>query len=251
MEELNSGRIVINNREQLKKYFRGGALPLENHFVILIDSMFNKVDDGINKTEEDGLMIFPVGNEEKLLSFYDSLKDKKSSWIISNGKGETKGLILREGDSDLPTIYFQKEGNIGIGTMFPTQKLDVNGLIASKGRVGSFKSDRVPADGKWHQILSGLTGCQGFEIMAYAGKKQQGKYALLHATALSTYGKSKPKITKTCAYYGYWWNKISLKWVGDTFDYGLQIRTLSNYGGDCEIYYQISKIWDDDFLTNF
>jgi len=251
MKELGSSSLVINDRKQLKKYFAGGALPQENHFVVLIDSMFNKVDDGINKTDEDGLMIFPAGDEDKLLSFYDSLKDKKSSWMIVNGKGESKGLILRERDSEYPTIYFQKEGNIGIGTMSPRFKLEVQGIVASEGRVGVFHNGQVPADGKWHEVIGNLDGCHGFEIMAYAGKKDHGKYALTHAIALSTFGRSNPKIKKSSAYYGIWWHKLSLRWRGDTRNYSLQIRTLSNYGEGEKISFQLSKIWDDTFLKDF
>ncbi|TDK50627.1 hypothetical protein [Algoriphagus formosus] len=249
MAILSESSIVINDREQLKKYFRSGMLPTEMHFAILIDSMFNKVDDGINKSEEEGLMIFPSGDEEVLLSFYDSLKEKKASYVLVNGKGETKGIILKERGKDSPTIFFQKGGNVGIGTDSPSQKLEVAGMIASEGRVGVYRQGQIPADGKWHNVLTKLTGCQGFEIVAHAGRKQKGKYALLHATALSTFGKSKPKISKTCAYYGFWWNKIQCRWRGDTFNYSLQIRTGSNYGGDSKITYRIAKLWDDEFLS--
>ncbi len=234
--------VIINDREQLKKYFRSGMLPTETHFAILIDSMFNKIDDGINKNDEEGLMIFPAGDEEVLLSFYETLKEKKASWVLVNGKGETKGLILKEKGKENPTIFFQVGGNIGIGTDEPTQKLEVAGLIASQGRVGTFKKGTIPADGNWHDVLIKLSGCQGFEIVAHAGKKQKGKYSLLHATALSTFGSSKPKISKTCAYYGFWWNKIDCRFVGETFNYKLQIRTGSNYGGDAKITYRIAKL---------
>lgn len=249
MADQSGTNVIINDREQLKKYFRSGMLPSEVHFAILIDSMFNKIDDGINKNEEEGLMIFPSGDEEVLLSFYDSLKEKKSSWVIVNGKGETKGIILKEKGKESPTIFFQKGGNVGLGTDKPTQKLEVAGLIASHGRVGGFKKGEIPADGAWHDVLTNLTGCQGFEIIAHAGRKQKGKYALLHATALSTFGKSKPKISKTCAYFGFWWNKIDCRFTGDTFNYKLQIRTGSNYGADSKITFRISKLWDDDFLN--
>ena len=251
MAELTGNTIIINDREQLKKYFRSGMLPTEIHFAILIDSMFNKVDDGINKNDEEGLMIFPTGDEEILLSFYDSLKDKKASWVLVNGQGETKGVMLREKGKAYPTIFFQKGGNVGIGTDRPTQKLEVAGLIASQGRVGVYKKGQIPADGDWHDVLTNLTGCQGFEIVAHAGRKQKGKYSLMHATALSTFGNSKPKITKTCAHFGFWWNKINCRWAGDTFNYRLQIRTGSNYGGDSKITFQIGKLWDDDFLVEF
>ncbi len=251
MEDHLGNKVIINDREQLKKYFRNGMLPTENHFAILIDSMFNKVDDGISKSDEDGLMIFPAGDEDKLLSFYDYLKDKRASWVLVNGRGETKGLILQEEGKNEPTVFFQKEGNVGIGTLLPTEKLHVAGLVASEGRVGTFKKGQIPADGKWHDILVGLSGCQGFEIIAHAGRKQKGKYALLQATALSTFGNSRAKIRKTCAHYGFWWNKIDCRWQGETFNYRLQMKTKSNYGGESKITYQVAKLWDDSFLNEF
>lgn len=250
-KQSHQNKIIINDREQLKKYFKNGMLPNENHFAILIDSMFNKVDDGISKNDVDGLMVFPAGDEQKLLSFYENIKDKKASWVIVNSKGENKGLIIREDNNDWPTIYFENGGNVGIGTLFPKQKLEVEGLIASKGRMGTFKAGKVPADGKWHDILDGLTGCHAYEIMAYAGKKHKGKYALMHATAISTYGNSKSKINKTCGYYGAWWNrwnKINLRWIGETFDFRLQIKTMSNYGDGSQITFKIAKLWDNNFI---
>lgn len=251
MEDFNPNKkIIINDREQLKKYFKSGMLPSENHFAILIDSMFNKVDDGISKNEVDGLMIFPTGDEQKLISFYDYIKEKKASWVIVNQSGETQGLIIKEEKNQWPTLFFQKGGNIGLGTLFPRQKLEVDGMVAAKGRQGTFKEGKVPADGKWHDIVENLTGCQAFEVMAYAGRKHKGKYALMHATAISTFGKSKSKITKTCAYYGFWWNSLTCRWSGETFNYRLQVKTRSNYGPDQTIIFKISKLWDDSFIDD-
>jgi hypothetical protein len=84
--------------------------------------------------------------------------------------------------------------------------------------------------------------------MAYAGVKGKGKYALLHATAISTFGKSRSKISKTCAYYGFWWNKITLRWIGETKDFRLQIKTKSNFGEGVKIHFKITKLWDNSFL---
>lgn len=250
MEDPNhKNKIIINDREQLKKFFKNGMLPTENHFAILIDSMFNKADDGISKNDVDGLMVFPTGDQQKLLSFYDYIKDKRASWVIVNKTGKKKGLIIREDASESPTIFFEKGGNVGIGTQSPQQKLGVEGIIASTGRMGIHAQGKVPADGKWHDILEGLEDCHAFEIMAYAERKGKGRHALMHATAISTYGKSHSKISKTCAYYGFWWNRITCRWVGSTFKYGLQIRTLSNYGKDAKISYRVSKLWDNSFIT--
>ncbi|ERM81207.1 hypothetical protein P872_20185 [Rhodonellum psychrophilum GCM71 = DSM 17998] len=248
MEEIDrQNKIIINNREQLKKFFKKGMLPTENHFAILIDSMFNKAEDGINKNETDGLMVFPAGDEQKLLSFYDYIKDKKASWVIVSKTGESKGLIIKEDKNEWPTIFFEQGGKVGIGTLLPKQKLEVQGIIASQGRMGTFKEGNIPADGQWHDILVNLKGCNAFEIMALAGQKNKGKYALMHATAISTFGKSHSKISKTCAYYGFWWNRITCRWQGDTFEYKLQMKTWSNYGKEAKINYKISKLWDNSF----
>lgn len=252
MENQNlSDKVSIKNREQLKAFFKNGKLPNENHFAILIDSVFIKREDGLSINEEDSLMIFPTGDEQKLLSFYDDIKAKKSKWLIVNGKGERKGLILRENEKEEPTIYFEVGGHIGIGTDEPKRKLEVKGLIGSSGRVGTYKEGKVKADGDWHNILEKLDGCHAYEIMAYAGGKEgQGKYALMHATAISTFGKSKSKISKTSAHFGFWWNKLNLRWVGETHSFGLQIKTNRNYGEGIEIYYRISRLWDSSFMDD-
>lgn len=252
--QINQNKVIINDREQLKKYFKNRMLPNENHFAILIDSMLNKVDDGISKNDVDGLMVFPAGDEKKLLSFYEHIKEKKASWIIVNGKGESKGLIIKEEGNEWPTMYFQAEGKIGIGTLFPKQKLEVDGLIASKGRMGTFKEGKVDADGKWKDILTKLDSCEAFEIMAYAGLKDKEKYALMHAKVISTFGNSKSKISKTCAHYGFWWewwNKISLRFIKREDEMILQIRTNRHFGNKSNITYKVSKLWDNSFFNKY
>ena len=66
---------------------------------------------------------------------------------------------------------------------------------------------------------------------------------MLHAIAVSTYGKSKGAITKTCGYYGWAKNKIDVRWSGSYFSYQLQIRTKTNYGDGVVIRYNIAKLY--------
>jgi DNA-binding transcriptional regulator YhcF (GntR family) len=49
------------NRETLKNYFKKGSLPSEKEFANLIDSMLNTIDDGFEKTEDEGLKISAPG----------------------------------------------------------------------------------------------------------------------------------------------------------------------------------------------
>jgi len=103
---------------------------------------------------------------------------------------------------------------------------------------------------------------------------------LMHAIAISTFGNSRPKISKTSAYHGKRWNKIAIRWESrpsltakesdeekkklidmsklwkrikslweskDTFKYNLQLKTKSNYGDGKKIHYKVSVLWDAGF----
>ncbi|WP_020570424.1 hypothetical protein [Neolewinella persica] len=116
---------------------------------------------------------------------------------------------------------------------------------------------QVPGDGEWHSILSNLNGVNAFEVVARIdGPKGRGKYAMTHAIALSTFGGkgSRSRITKTRAYYGWFWNRIELKWAGNTEDYSLKVRTRRHYGLADEgkisqIKFHITNLWDDGLFA--
>jgi hypothetical protein len=104
----------------------------------------------------------------------------------------------------------------------------------------------VPADGKWHPIVSNLNNCHAFEIIARTGKRTTGRFSIIHATALSTFGKSSNKIRKTTAYYGSFLNKLNLRWKSyGTYNYELQLKSNRNYGDNTQIYFRVTDLWDD------
>ena len=57
----------------------------------------------------------------------------------------------------------------------PKTKLDVNGILGAKSRVGTYKMGKVPADGRWHDIIVELNGSHAFEVVAHVGKPKSGK----------------------------------------------------------------------------
>jgi len=243
------------SRGSLKSLFSNGSRPNETNFGSLIDSMINKVDDGISKNLKDGLILSPEGTDsDRLISFYEKVQDELPEWGIDLSEEAPQGLGIVEPISDTEKntrIFLKKGGNIGVDTNTPQTSLDVNGILGAKSRVGTYKLATIPADGKWHDIISDLNGCTAFEIVAQVGKEKTGKYALLFGHALSTFGKSRSKIKTTQAHYGWWWNKLALRWTGSTYDYKLQLRTRSNYGSDQEIKYYITKLWDNEIMSLF
>ncbi len=243
------------NRDSLKSFFSNGNRPDENNFGSLIDSMVNKVDDGISKNIKDGLILSPEGDEsDRLVSFYKKIQDDVPQWSIELSDDGSQGLGISEPVPDAETkirMFFEKGGNIGVNTTQPKTIFEVNGVLGITGRIGTYKISTIPADGVWHNIITDLNGCCAFEIIAQVGKEKTGKYALLHANALSTFGKSKNKIKTTQAHYGHFWNKLALRWTGSTYNYSLQLRTRSDYGADQDVKFCITKLWDNDIMDIF
>jgi len=288
----------ITDRNQLISFFTKGNLPNETAFRKLILSTFNKADDRLDIDNVDGLLLYP-SDKDKLMSFFEDKDDEEAAWALMISKKPDFGISinkivqsrLKDNSSEEtiapPAIFIKKEdGKIGIGTNLPDQQLDVRGKIAASGRVGNYREKTLKADGEWHNVFEPkeLNGCHAFEIMAYAeDTRGDGKYALLHAIAISTFGNSRPKISKTCAYYGKWWNKIDIRWESrpkrlierpsdkkrKTFDiarwwnniiglleqknkhnYNLQLRTKSNFGENSKLSFKVSILWGPDFINS-
>ncbi len=236
----------LQNRDTLKSFFKKGQRPSENDFNDFIDSVINKVDDGVSKSSEDGLMLSPIGASKKLLSFYKSIEDKSPAWGLDiNDADGNLNINNHLGDS---IMSFQSNGKVGINKVDPDHALDVHGVIGMEARIGTKYQGKILADGEWYPILTELNGCHALEIVAGVGKKKSGRYALVHVNALSTYGKSKNVIDVKQAYYGVSGNKIELRWTGSTYNFNLEMRTRSNYEGKYYIKYFISDLWMDTFM---
>jgi len=285
-------KIKIASREDLVTFFSRGSLPTAEHFETLIYSNFNKADDRLDISPERGLQLYPVKTGQ-LLNFFEKPDDEKPRYelLISHD-----GLYIQEVGEDpqkdteteqSPLLFLQKEsGNIGMGNKEPKTKLDVSGIIASKGRIGNYKTGSLPADGKWHNVFEeNLQGVHAFEVMAHAkGRRREGKYALLHAIATSTYGRGRLGITSTRTQFRSG-DKIQIRWVSKQIQidkgtgkgeekgllgsiieffktlraprlrvYNLQLRTKSHFGlknldnPNTRLFYRISLLWSPETL---
>lgn len=235
--------MAIVSREKLKKAFAKGAVPSEQDFQDLLDSMRHQEEDGLS-SQEESLKLSPKGSHKRLIAFLNSISDLEPTWgLEQHPKGTPEfglNLVDRNGKSRL---YVSPQGRVGVGTLRPSATLEVAGPIVSTGRRGSYACGEVPGDAQWHSITPPLNFCHAFEVMAKIGKPGKGLYAMLHATALSTFGQSSSSIRKTQAHYGSFRNKLELRWAGTTFNYGLQIRTRRDYGSGHAIKYYITNLW--------
>ena len=240
------------DRQTLKKLFEKGSLPTQNSFADIIDSSINKIDDGFSKSMEDGLMLSPIGKSKKVLSVYKKITDKVPEWHINIEDTQSKEqnsqqLSFVHKHSGIPLLNLSDQEKVGINKMGANYTLDVEGIIASKGRIGTAsEKTKALANGEWHTILEGLNYCNAFEIVARVGVLKSGKHAMLHAVAMSAYGNSHHKIRKTNARFSFWRPlRIKLRWTGTTFNYGLQIKSSKNLGSGVYIKYHMTQLWTD------
>jgi len=226
--------MALLNRQSLINYFKKGSAPSEKHFSDLIESTVNIVDDGISREGENGFRITPVGRSNRLISFYKNFKQLKPEWSFNLDKEGVNGLIIQQEDNK-PVLVLKNGGNVGIGVENPKSKLDVDGFITAKGRIGSFLNGQVSGDGKWHTVIENITEPCAFELMVRIdGAKGSGRYALAHVIALNTYGGKSATggINKTRTQYGSFFNRLRFRWSGSLYNYSFQVKTGRHYGLD-------------------
>jgi hypothetical protein len=262
------------NRETLKKRFGDGEMPSSTDFADLIESVLNINDDGILYNENDGLRLTQIGRN-RVLSLYGAIEEKSPVWAFGLGTyrvdthrscltldvGQRRGR--REdragGDDDgggyavLTMLAPEGDGgeaHIGVNNRAPRHALDVNGVVASSGRIGA-TGGSVAANTEWQRIGGPYTGCTALEVMAGVGRRTEGKYALMHAYALRAFD-AKGEITYHQAHYGSRRHRMQLRWVDDASrngSYYLELKVNCHYGEGTAIQYHLTSLWFDPAMN--
>ena len=253
------------SRRELKARFKAGRMPTEEDFMSLIDSVVNSIDEGFEVNEENGLEVKQKKDSGRLASFFANLTEHMPQWHLNlrkNVESAESALNLKTpcmaSDESALSIVAPYSGNaskdsgvrVGIGKVKPQCELDVNGVVASKGRIG-YENDQfvVVADGNWHDVTDVLTGCHCFEIVAgVGGKEGDGKFALAHAIAVNVFN-SHPSVKLTQSYSGGRGANIDIRWrkCDNKYEYTLQMRVRHKYDNDgkIKVRYRLTKLWFD------
>jgi hypothetical protein len=283
-------------RDTLRKYFKAGQLPTEDHFGDLIESMLNMKDEGFRKTPHNGLEVSAPGNEDTLLSVYRDRDPGDPVWTLGYGKEQERQLQFNRGRRDdngnQPAVLSlnveqssagdgtvaHQMPRVGINTDTPQHTLDVAGVAAAQGRLGTWRGDKlhvaragiaIPADGVWNTLIDGLSGCQAFEVVAgVGGGAGSGRFSVLHAIVTNAYNplpgwlnflRPKRGIRATTAHYGRRCDRLELRWQGDPgkqgqdgreASYRLEVRTRCNYGRNVMIRCAVTQLWFDPTMLH-
>jgi len=265
-------------RRDLCDLFKAGHLPKEEDFATLINAMLNLMDDGVERSDVNGLCLRQDASDNaqtasRLLSIYSNDMPQQAAWFLQLDKDSDLSaadclFFFGAANPFLPLLSLSQRSvpgeesdyepgvQVGVNTSSPAHELDVNGTICSRGRIGRKGSESVLADGNWHTIRKNLYGCNAFEITAGAGKKYSGQYAVMHAFALNAF-QSHHHISYHGSHYGAQCNKLELRWVAaqgsgseDLFrPYDLQLRVAASYGADVWVQYFVTDLWFDPAMS--
>lgn len=256
------------NRDTLKKRFGEGEMPSSTDFGDLIESVLNIHDDGIAHNERDGLRLTQVSADSRVLSLYSAVEEESTAWAFGlDGRSSTLTLdaarrgngrdeLAADDDEDgggyaVLTLLAPGEGypdaRVGINTRRPRYELEVDGVVGSAGRIGAVGTRAAPADAEWHSVGGPYQGCSALEVMAGVGKRESGKYALMHAFAMRTFD-AKGEFSYHQAHYGSRRHRLQLRWLDDKTapgNYYLQLRVGCAYGEGTRICYHLTSLWFD------
>jgi len=164
------------SRAALKSYFVKNAIPTEQQFAQVMDSMLNQRDDGLVKPAGNPLSIEATGDAssfKKALSFYNSLTDADPAWTVSlrpranpaDPQTGRAGLSIDDAAGNSRMAIDASNGRVGIGTVAPAEALDVAGRV----KAGALAIGPWPAN----------PGGYGFVGVTTIDQKQAGNYSLL------------------------------------------------------------------------
>jgi len=251
----------IKSRKELKELFRNGKLPDQSNFGSLIDSFVHRNDLWNHAPDANGASTPSVGSSHRVSAL-------NRAWYVY--VDSQNNLVLAE--SDAARLRINANDSVTIGAPDAPFALEVNGWAGIGMRIGTYSpaddtrkeypssalvSLQAPADGRWHPIVSGLSKCHAFEIVASASGAATTRYhAITHAIAVTAVSGGQNSIQPTFSYHGWYWRrKISFKWQangGGWFkkgaDYSLCVKTGCNFGkGDdgkpVMIRYHIARLW--------
>lgn len=248
------------DRATLKTHFAHGSRPSATDFEHLIDATLNLAEDGFSRTDRDGLRVHAQKGHNGVFAFYRDLGSDELLWS-AGFDGAKDQWVMRPGDASAdPLLTLDRERRMGLSQPAPRCRLDVNGSVSLRGRLGQPPDPRVAeqqsqelgrpvrlvADGSWKDLTGDLVGCQGFEVMAGAGKlNDRSRLALLHAHAFNVYHPpwwqnllgEKRRIRAQHAFYARRRHRLELRWHspygehGKDARYRLQIRSGCDYVG--------------------
>lgn len=138
--------VNTRNRADLKAFFVKNSIPTQSNFADLIDGMLNQKDDGFVKAKNLPLSIEAADpgvadSEKKSVTIYQSFADPNPAWTLSlnprtvpnDPKTAKLGFSISDGEGINRLFIDRNSGHVGIGTITPGAKLEINATTSTHG----------------------------------------------------------------------------------------------------------------------
>ncbi len=238
---------MMNNehksRAQLKAYFKQGAVPTEDQFAQLIDSMHNLADDG-QATATAGLRLFPTDAAGTLATVFAQAPEADGAaplWRLALGAEGSLNVCGGDGE---PVMTIDKNRNITLSGTLKAAK-----YLSGKEGPGTIELE-IHADGMWHDLpvesAAGASpiGCRVYHLSACYTNLRNRNYAVCEVLASHSDGR-KRKIRSSCKHAWGWSGHIKVRW--QHLDSGLlylQMRSKRTGSGSKFIRCRIETVWE-------
>lgn len=300
------------SRHTLRSYFADGCRPTGAEFAELIESVLNMQDEGFAKTPDEGLKITSAANQSALLTFLREEQRDQGLWSVRYGDPAGQGAKGRLGVAGrqagqvgqgaplavaplmtspdgkppkpgtdrqpVPLVVLHQNHRVSIGKSSADHMLDVQGVVAARGRVGTYpqpgRPEDLAADGQWKDVTDTLEGCVALEVVASVSAENTGHHAVMRGVAMNAYNPEftgvlgwlsrrklfdwidrrfnrRRRIHCEHAWYGEPCDRLELRWAtlpesGGRRPYKLQIRTRCRYPGTTKIQLHVTELWPVD-----
>ncbi len=220
------------NREELKKYFKKGAVPTEEQFAGLIDSVANLAEDGQIMKTSTGWAFCPEQGERLDIGLYaEETADEsaKPAWTISvtpDGK-----LIISNEKGEAVIEVAQDKSTVLYGCLTVDDKVTAPEYLVTGGggtTPGGEDYIVIPADKQWHDLpieaSSEGFGSRVYHIYASSRERSTGLCQLTCATALWL-NFMEQRIESRQKHWWGWSGGVRLRWQETNGKPCLQLRS--------------------------
>jgi hypothetical protein len=238
------------NRETLKSYFRKGQVPTEEQFAALIDSLYNVSEDGcLTVSEDDGLKLYPTGNERTVASIYREKPvspEDRPLWRVT--LGDDGSLAVSDGHDGKNILLIGTDG-VTVPGELKAGRYTLPDKSREEETPDGFGTLQVKADGRWHDLpveaAAGRpgSGCRVYRISACYHHPRSGKYSYCEVTASHSDG-SRCRLQSVQRHWWGWSGKIKLRWQEHDGKLYLQMRSRRTRRGAEFILCRIEMLWE-------
>lgn len=206
----------LKDRETLKKYFKKGAVPTEQQFAGLIDSVSNLVDDGQIMRTATGWGFYPKQDGRLDIALYkEEPADETASPLWTIAVTPDKKLVISNENGEAVIEAEQDKSLTLRGRLTVTDEITASGFRTTEGGGDHDGYLTIPADKQWHNLLPEETkekyGSRVYQIYASFLEQGTGLSRLTRATAIRQ-NILEQKIESPQKHWWGWSGGLCLRW---------------------------------------